>query len=45
MKLHSKNIAVQAGAQGNDIERISMQMIREGNISVSRAKELMEGKK
>ena len=45
MKLHSKNIVVQAGAQGNDIERISMQMVREGNISVSRAKEIMEGKK
>ena len=45
MKLHSKNIAVQAGAAGKDIEVVSGQMVREGNISVSRAKEIMEGKK
>ena len=45
MKLHSKNIAVQVGASGNDIERISALMVKEGNISVSRAKEIMEGKK
>ena len=45
MKLHSKNIAVQAGASGNYIERVAGQMVKEGNISVSRAKEIMEGKK
>ena len=43
MRLHAKNIAVTAGATGEDIERISARLIEEGNISVSRAKELLEG--
>lgn len=45
MRLHAKNIAVQAGATGKQIEEISEAMAREGNISVSRAKQLLEGKK
>ncbi len=42
MKLHSKNIAKIAGALNNQIEKISQQMINEENISVSRAKEIIE---
>lgn len=42
MKLHSKNIAKIAGASLDQIEKISQQMIGEGNISVSRAKEIMD---
>ncbi|MGN6347239.1 MAG: hydroxymethylglutaryl-CoA reductase, degradative [Candidatus Nitrosocosmicus sp.] len=42
MKLHSKNIAKIAGARNEQIEEISEQMIKEGNISVSRAKEIIE---
>ena len=42
MKLHSKNIAKISGASLGQIEKISQQMIDEGNISVSRAKEIME---
>jgi hydroxymethylglutaryl-CoA reductase len=42
MKLHSKNIAKIAGALNNQIEVISQQMIKEENISVSRAKEIIE---
>jgi hydroxymethylglutaryl-CoA reductase len=42
MKLHSKNIAKIAGALNNQIEEISQQMIKEENISVSRAKEIIE---
>ena len=42
MKLHSKNIAKIAGASNNQIEEISQQMIKEENISVSRAKEIIE---
>lgn len=42
MKLHSKNIAIMAGATGEKIEQISMMMIKEGNVSVSRAKEILE---
>ncbi|MGN6822375.1 MAG: hydroxymethylglutaryl-CoA reductase, degradative [Candidatus Nitrosocosmicus sp.] len=42
MKLHSKNIAKIAGARNEQIEEMSEQMIKEGNISVSRAKEIIE---
>lgn len=50
MKLHSKNIVKTAGewgeggkgASNEQIEEVSQQMINEGNISVSRAKEIME---
>jgi hydroxymethylglutaryl-CoA reductase len=42
MKLHSKNIAKIAGALKEQTEEISEQMIKEGNISVSRAKEILE---
>ena len=42
MKLHSKNIAKIAGAiDDHQIEEISKQMIKDGNISVSRAKEII----
>lgn len=43
MKLHSKNIAVMAGAREDEIEYVSELMINEKNINVSRAKELLEG--
>lgn len=42
MKLHSKNIAKMAGALDDQIEYISRQMINEANISVSRAKDIIE---
>lgn len=42
MKLHSRNLAISAGAKGDLIESISERMVKEGNISLSRAKELME---
>ncbi len=45
MRLHSKNIAVMAGAEGKAIEEIAKQMADEGKISVTRAKEILEGKK
>ncbi|HIH10364.1 MAG TPA: hydroxymethylglutaryl-CoA reductase, degradative [Candidatus Diapherotrites archaeon] len=41
MRLHAKNIAVLAGAQGIAIEEIAGQIVKEGNISVSRAKEIL----
>jgi hydroxymethylglutaryl-CoA reductase len=41
MKLHAKNIAISAGAQGNLVDIIARRMIREGNVRVSRAKEIM----
>ncbi|MEM4326914.1 MAG: 3-hydroxy-3-methylglutaryl-CoA reductase, partial [Candidatus Diapherotrites archaeon] len=42
MKLHAKNIAINAGAQGKNIDKIAEIMVKEGNISVSRAKEILE---
>ncbi|HLL60291.1 MAG TPA: hydroxymethylglutaryl-CoA reductase, degradative [Candidatus Nitrosocosmicus sp.] len=42
MKLHSKNIAKMAGALNDQIEDISQQMINEADISVSRAKDIIE---
>ncbi len=45
MRLHAKNIAATAGATENKIDEIAAKMVEEKNISVSRAKEIMEGKK
>lgn len=42
MELHAGNIAMMAGAKGQDIENISKEMIMENNISVSRAKQLLD---
>ena len=41
MKLHSKNIAVMAGAKGKEIDAIAEKMAGEKKISVTRAKELL----
>lgn len=42
MKLHAKNIAIIAGAKGELIDEVAERMISEGNIKVSRAKEILE---
>jgi hydroxymethylglutaryl-CoA reductase len=42
MSLHARNIAVMAGAKGEEIERIANQMISESSVRMSRAKELIE---
>lgn len=42
MKLHSKNIAIMAGADRGEIEIVSEMMVKEKNINVSRAKEILE---
>jgi hydroxymethylglutaryl-CoA reductase len=42
MSLHAKNIAVMAGAQGEEIDRLADQLIQEGKIKLDRAKELLE---
>ncbi len=44
MRLHAKNIAVLAGATGSDIERIADKMAEKKDVSVARAKELLEKK-
>lgn len=41
MKLHSRNIAFMAGARGNMIDIISEHLVKEDEINLSRAKELL----
>ena len=41
MSLHAKNIAVMAGAEGNLIDKVADQLVKEGNIKLDRAKELV----
>jgi len=45
MGLHAKNIAMMAGAKGADIERVAGIMVKEKNVNVNRAKELLEAGK
>ncbi|RLF58679.1 MAG: hydroxymethylglutaryl-CoA reductase, degradative [Thermoplasmata archaeon] len=42
MELHAQNIAVMAGAKGDQIDEIAQRMIKEGKIRLDRAKELLE---
>lgn len=42
MELHAQNIAVMAGAKGEQIDVIAKRMIEEGKIRLDRAKELMK---
>jgi hydroxymethylglutaryl-CoA reductase len=42
MKLHAKNLASAAGATSAQVEKIVQKMLEENNISLNRAKELLE---
>ncbi|MCD6312499.1 MAG: hydroxymethylglutaryl-CoA reductase, degradative [Thaumarchaeota archaeon] len=42
MSLHAKNIAVMAGAVGDEIDRVAEIMVREKQVRVDRAKEILE---
>jgi hydroxymethylglutaryl-CoA reductase len=42
MALHAKNIAVMAGAQGNEIEKLADQLVYDGKVKLDYAKELLE---
>jgi hydroxymethylglutaryl-CoA reductase len=42
MGLHAKNIAVMAGAKGDEIERVAEQMVKEGKIKIDRAEEILK---
>ena len=42
MSLHAKNIAMMAGANESDIDKIADQLIKEENVKLDRAKELVE---
>jgi hydroxymethylglutaryl-CoA reductase len=42
MSLHARNIAVTAGAKGDQIEAVAAQMVKERKVRVDRAKEIIE---
>jgi len=42
MSLHAKNIAVMAGATGDQIDKVADQLVKEGKVKLDRAKEIME---
>lgn len=42
MRLHAKNIAVMAGAEGGEIDRVTKRMAEEGNISSANAKKILD---
>jgi hydroxymethylglutaryl-CoA reductase len=42
MQLHSRNVAIQAGAMGDLIDRVAEAMVKEKKVRADRAKELLE---
>jgi hydroxymethylglutaryl-CoA reductase len=42
MKLHSRNIAISAGATGKQIDEVADKMVQERKVRFDRAKELVE---
>jgi len=42
MSLHAKNIAVMAGAKGDQIDEVAEQMVKEKKIKLDRAKEILD---
>lgn len=42
MRLHARNIAVAAGVKSDKIDEVTKRMVKEGNVSVHRAKEILK---
>jgi hydroxymethylglutaryl-CoA reductase len=42
MRLHARQVAIAAGAKGNQIERLAQQMADENQVRIDRAKELLQ---
>ncbi len=42
MSLHAKNIAVMAGASGDEIDKVADAIVKEGKVRLDRAKEILE---
>ena len=42
MKLHARNIAIMAGAEGIYIDMVAERMIKERNINMARAQEILK---
>ncbi|RIK44863.1 MAG: hydroxymethylglutaryl-CoA reductase, degradative [Chloroflexi bacterium] len=41
MALHARQVALAAGAQGDEIDRVAAQLVREGQVRVERAKKIV----
>jgi len=44
MALHARQIAIAAGATGEQIERVAAQLVAEGNVRLARAEEILRGR-
>jgi hydroxymethylglutaryl-CoA reductase len=42
MRLHARNVSVEAGARGEEIEQVSEIIARERQVNVDRAREVLE---
>ncbi len=42
MSLHARNIAVMAGAKGDEIDKVAELLVKEKKVRVDRAKEILE---
>jgi len=42
MSLHAKNIAIMAGAKGDEIDKVAEQIVKEGKIKLDRAEEILK---
>jgi len=42
MKLHAKNIAIMAGAEGKEIDKVAERIVKEEKVKIDRAKEILE---
>jgi hydroxymethylglutaryl-CoA reductase len=45
MELHARNIAIMAGATGDLVDKVAEFLVKEGNVNVSRAKEILQSLK
>ena len=45
MALHARQIAIAAGAEGDDIDRVADAMVAEKNVRITRARELLQAQK
>jgi hydroxymethylglutaryl-CoA reductase len=41
MTLHARQVAISAGAQGADIQRLAEQLVAEGTVRIDRAEEIL----
>jgi len=42
MGLHARNVAIQAGATGSEVDEVASRMVKEGKVRADRAQELLE---